>query len=124
MRRLALVIAMIAAPAAAQPTDAAPAPPGGLLGLSEAGVRTRLGEPDVARREDQGAMWTYQRPACALYVYFRAAGREGLRVVGASTGPRLRGEPASGVEACLAEPEAQAPRNSSRDGQRSATGHA
>jgi hypothetical protein len=126
MRRLALVIALIATPAAAQPEAAvqAQAPLKGLLGSSEAGVRTRLGEPDVARREDQGAMWTYRRPDCALYVYFRAAGREGLRVVGASTGPRRRGEPAPGVEACLAEPEAQAPRNSSRDGQRSATGHA
>ena len=73
-----------------------------LLDRPEADVRSRLGEPDVARREDGGALWTYRLPACALFVYFRAAGREGLRVVGAATGPRRRGEVAPEVDACLA----------------------
>ena len=73
-----------------------------LLDRPEADVRARLGEPDVARREDGGALWTYRLPACALFVYFRGAGREGLRVVGAATGPRRRGEVAPEVDACLA----------------------
>ncbi len=73
-----------------------------LLDRPEADVRARLGEPDVARREDGGALWTYRMPACALFVYFRTAGREGLRVVGAATGPRRRGEVAPEVDACLA----------------------
>jgi hypothetical protein len=97
--------AVLASPAAVAQTSA-PAPQqtrlGALLGASEADVRAALGEPDVARREDAGAMWTYRLPACALFVYFRTAGREGLRVVGAASGPRRRGDAAPGAESCLA----------------------
>jgi hypothetical protein len=105
MKILAAVIALlIPAVAAAQEASAAGAETTlqALLERGEADVRARLGEPDVARREDGGAMWTYRLPACALYVYFRTAGREGLRVVGAATGPRRRGEVPPGVDACLA----------------------
>ena len=101
---------------------AAAAQDGGLVGKSEAEVRAWLGAPDVARREDRSAMWTYRNGSCALYVYFRAAGREGLQATGASAGPRRRGEASPGVEACLAETRAQAPRKSGREGQKSATG--
>jgi hypothetical protein len=75
---------------------------GALLGASENDVRAALGEPAVARREDGGAMWTYRLPACALFVFFRASGREGLRVVGATSGPRRRGDAAPSAEVCLA----------------------
>ena len=75
---------------------------GALRERSEDEVRAKLGEPAVARREEGGAMWTYRLQACALYVYFRAAGREGLRVSGVATGPRHRGDIAPGVDACLA----------------------
>ena len=125
MTRMALVLILAAAPmaAAAQettteaaatetatpPATAEPEIPSGsamtlgaLRDRSEAEVRAKLGEPAVARREDGGAMWTYRLPACALYVYFRAAGREGLRVSGLATGPRHRGDVAPGVDACLA----------------------
>ena len=99
----ATVLALLAAPASAGAQDAAdPVTLQALLERPEADVRARLGEPDIARREDGGAMWTYRLPACALYVYFRTAVREGLRVVGAATGPRRRGEAAPGVDACLA----------------------
>ena len=94
----------------------------GLVGRSEAQLRAELGPPHVARREDRAAMWTYRTGSCALYVYLRAAGREGLQVTGASAGPRRRGEAAPGVDACLAEARAQAPRKSGREGQSSATG--
>ena len=93
------------ADAAADPAELAPGAEmtlGALRDRSEAEVRAKLGEPAVARREDGGAMWTYRLPACALYVYFRTAGREGLRVSGLSTGPRRRGDVAPGVDACLA----------------------
>ena len=75
---------------------------GALLGASEGDVRAALGEPAVARREDGGAMWTYRLPSCALFVFFRASGREGLRVVGATSGPRRRGDAAPSAEVCLA----------------------
>ena len=118
MTRLALALLIAAAPAAAlaqsaeapaaAPAEAAAAPPTGaettlqaLLDKGEAEVRSRLGDPAVARREEGGAMWTYRLPACALYIYFRAAA-DGLRVTGAGTGPRRRGEVAPGVDACLA----------------------
>ena len=117
MRRAAFILVLLSAPAAAAQT-----PEPALVGDSEAEVRALLGEPHVAWREDKAAMWTYRGGACALYVYFRAAGREGMRVTGASAGPRRRGEPAPGLEACLADARAQAPRNSGREGQRSPTG--
>ena len=106
MKRFALALCLAAAPfaAAAQTTPAPGEQPrlDTLLGASETGVRAALGEPDVARREDGGALWTYRLPACALFVYFRAAGREGLRVVGTASGPRRRGDAAPTAEACLA----------------------
>ena len=110
---LLLALTFASAPTAPTPT---------LAGKSEADVRAELGSPIVARREDRSAMWTYRTSSCALYVYFRAAGREGLRVTGASSGPRRRGEAAPDVGACLKEARAQAPRKSGRDGQSSATG--
>jgi hypothetical protein len=73
-----------------------------LLGAGEQETRIRLGAPDIARQEAGGAMWTYTRPGCALFVFFKASGREGLRVVGANAGPRRRGEAAPAVETCLA----------------------
>lgn len=73
-----------------------------LLGAGEAEARIRLGQPDIARREAGGAVWTYARPSCALLVFFRPAGREGMRVVGASAGPRRRGEAAPSTDSCLA----------------------
>jgi hypothetical protein len=110
MTRTAILAALLlTTPALAAP----PAPEvQSLLGRSESALRVRLGEPYVARREDQGAMWTYRLPGCALFVFFRASGREGLRVVGAASGPRRRGEPAPAVDACLAGAPVQAPRNS------------
>ncbi len=106
MRRMLLALCLALAPLAATAQDAAPAAEPltlkALLEKGEGDVRARLGEPDVARREDGGALWTYRLPRCALYVFFRTAGREGLRVVGASTGPRRHGEAAPDVDACLA----------------------
>ena len=104
MRRLALALCVTLIPLAAQAQQPVgePLTLKALLEMDEGAVRARLGEPDVARREDGGAMWTYRLPGCALYVFFRTAGREGLRVVGASTGPRRHGEAAPDVDACLA----------------------
>jgi hypothetical protein len=73
----------------------------GLLGKSEAEVRQALGEPRIARREEGGAMWTYRRPTCALFVFFRPSGREGMRVTGLSSGPLQEGGAAPDVAACL-----------------------
>jgi hypothetical protein len=74
---------------------------GHLLHAAPATVRERLGDPDVARAEGGGAFWTYRLPHCALFVFFHV-GPKGLRVSGASTGPRRRGEPLLSVPACLA----------------------
>ena len=73
-----------------------------IRGLSEAQVRSRFGEPQIARREAGGAMWTYAGDACALFVFFETQGREGLRVSGAAAGPRERNRPNPDVEACIA----------------------
>ncbi len=73
---------------------------GRLLHAAPAAVRERLGDPDVARAEGAGAFWTYRLPHCALFLFFHD-GPKGLRVSGASTGPRRRGEPLLSVSACL-----------------------
>lgn len=87
---------------------AAPAEPaeddsglGRLFHASPTAVRERLGDPDVARAEGRGAFWTYRLPHCALFLFFHE-GPKGLRVSGASTGARHRGEPVMAVPACLA----------------------
>lgn len=74
---------------------------GSLMHASPERVKARLGDPDVARVEGKGAFWTYRLPHCALFLFF-SEGPKGLRVIGADTGPRRRGEPLMGVSACLA----------------------
>lgn len=97
LARPLVALFLLAAPAAAQ-TPTVPL----LIGAGEAEARIRLGAPDIARREARGAVWTYTRPGCALFLYLRLdAGA--LRVVGAGVGPRRRGEAAPAVDACLAE---------------------
>ncbi len=91
------VVAAPAEPVAPPPVTAAT-----LLTASEADVRAKLGEPQIARRETGGAMWTYREEACALFVFFKLQGREGLRVSGAAAGPRRRGEAAVETDACIA----------------------
>lgn len=100
----ALLLLAGATGAAAAPQTSAPTLPL-LMGAGEAETRIRLGAPDIARREAKGAMWTYRRPGCALFIYFRAEPE--LRVVGASAAPRRRGEPAPATDACLLEVAAQ-----------------
>jgi hypothetical protein len=68
---------------------------------TQAQVRARFGEPDVARAEGAGAFWTYRLPDCALFVFFRKEGKA-LRVSGLSSGPRRRGESAPEAGACMA----------------------
>ena len=75
---------------------------GKLFAATPAQVRARFGDPDVSRSEGKGAFWTYRMPNCALFLFFQD-GAKGLRVSGASTGPRKRGEPTPTVEACLAQ---------------------
>lgn len=86
--------------AAAEPVEPDPGL-GPLLHASPAQVRARLGDPDVARAEGKGGMWTYRLPHCALFLFFHE-GPKGLRVSGASTGVRKRGEPPMDVKACVA----------------------
>lgn len=92
------------APRRAEPEAATEEEDGGLGPLFHAptsAVRERLGDPDVSRAEGKGAFWTYRLPNCALFVFFHESPR-GLRVTGASTGPRKRGEPPMTVQQCLA----------------------
>jgi hypothetical protein len=83
----------------------APKPPAfhGLLGVSETEVTARLGQPDLARAEGKGGMWTYRLPDCALFVFFRGSASEGLKVSGAASGPRTRGHAPPPVNECLTE---------------------
>ncbi|CAN5312932.1 hypothetical protein BH11PSE2_BH11PSE2_00190 [soil metagenome] len=75
-----------------------------LTGLTEAAAKEKLGAPDVARREAGGALWTYRKEGCVLFVYLVDKG-QGLQVSGLSTGPRRTGEAAPSVEVCLAQPK-------------------
>jgi hypothetical protein len=104
MKRLLLAAALLhPALALAQPAPATnPHTTAALLGRSEADVRARLGTPEIARREAGGAMWTYREETCALFVFFKAQGREGMRVSGAASGPRRRGQPTLDTDACIA----------------------
>ncbi len=78
-------------------------PLSGLLAASEDDTRQRLGPPDLVRSEGQGAMWTYRLDDCALFLFFKGPEGQPLRVSGAATGPRRRGEPPAPVEACIAK---------------------
>jgi hypothetical protein len=87
---------------------APPAPPAvptlaSLISASDADVKSKLGVPDVSRREGASAMWTYAWPDCALLVYFKSPDGRTLRVSGASAGPRRRGQTAPSVDACIAQ---------------------
>ena len=93
-----LITALAAASTAAAEPKVAPVP---LSGLTQAEVRTRLGEPAIANGEGAGALWTYRLPDCALLVFFEDKGR-GLKVSGAEAGPKRRGEPKPALDACLA----------------------
>lgn len=74
-----------------------------LLGLTEAEAKARLGAPDTAREEGEGAMWTYRLDDCALFVFFKAEDDKPLKVTGTASGARRRGEAAPPVQACVAE---------------------
>jgi hypothetical protein len=102
-----LALGLAAAPirAGARPADAVDADEslglGRLMHASPQTVRDRLGEPDVSRAEGKGALWTYRLPRCALYLFFHD-GPKGLKVSGASTGPRRRGDALLTVSDCIA----------------------
>ena len=88
----------------AKPAQASSALPlSGLLAASEDDARQRLGAPDLVRAEGQGSMWTYRMDDCALFLFFKGPEGQPMRVSGAATGPRRRGEPPATVEACIAE---------------------
>ena len=75
----------------------------GLMGAAEAEVSGRLGKPEVSRAEGAGAMWTYRLPDCALFVFFRRSGTEGLKVSAVAAGPRSRGRNPPPVNECVTE---------------------
>ena len=95
------------APPPPKPEPPRPAVPvstyGGLYGLGEQETRARLGAPDVAREEGAGAMWTYRQRDCALMVFFRSDNGGPMKVSGATSGPRRRGDTPASLEACVAE---------------------
>ena len=90
-------------PPARSPDPAPSLPLSRLLSANEAEARARLGSPDLARTEGSGALWTYRLPDCALFVFFKAAEGQPLRVSGAATGPRRRGQAPAAVDACIAQ---------------------
>ena len=99
MMLVAFLLALQAA-ATPAPTQAA------LVGLDDPAAKARLGEPDVARREAGGALWTYRKSDCVLLVYLVEKSGEGLKVTGAASGPRKAGETAPPVDVCLTRPKA------------------
>ncbi len=93
----------VAAPKEEEAKETASAGLTGLLHASPDRVKTRLGEPSIARAEGRGAFWTYRAPRCALYIFFKDEG--GLKVSGAAAGPRQRGAAYADLDTCLAELE-------------------
>ena len=85
------------------PTRAAVSSFQNLVGADDAGLKRALGEPETARAEGQGALWTYRLDSCALYVFLARDSAGVLRVKGGSTGPLVRGAPAPALDACVAE---------------------
>lgn len=73
-----------------------------LAGKTEIEIEHILGTPTIARAEGMGAMWTYQLPGCVGFVFFEAGvpGQD-RRFVGATTGPRRRGDVVLPLEDCL-----------------------
>lgn len=82
------------------PHDSGPPPPAPYHRASPDKVRLHLGDPDIARAEAKGAMWTYRLKDCALFIFFQDEG-DGLRVTGMAAGPRRRGEAALSAASCL-----------------------
>jgi hypothetical protein len=79
-----------------------------LTGMKAEMAEVALGPPDIARREANGALWTYRKTDCVLFVYLADKG-DGLKVTGLGAGPRRAGEDAPRTEACLKSPPANAP---------------
>ena len=79
-----------------------------ITGLTEPVAEVALGPPDVARKEARGAMWTYRKVDCVLFVYLADKG-EGMKVTSLSAGPRRAGEQAPTTEACLQSEKAVEP---------------
>ena len=79
-----------------------------LTGLKAEVAEVALGTPDVARREARGALWTYRRSGCVLFVYLADKG-DGLKVTGLSAGARRAGEAAPSVDVCLTQGPPDAP---------------
>jgi len=79
-----------------------------LTGLRAEVAEVALGTPDVARREAHGALWTYRRSGCVLFVYLADKG-DGLKVTGLSAGARRAGEAAPSVDVCLTQGPPDAP---------------
>ena len=78
-----------------------------LTGMKADMAEVALGPPDIDRREAHGAMWTYRKDACVLFVFLADKG-DGLKVTSLSAGPRRAGEAAPTAEACLKAPAAAA----------------
>ena len=79
-----------------------------LTGMRAEMAEIALGPPDIARREAHGAMWTYRKTDCVLFVYLTDKG-DGLKVSGLGAGPRRAGEDAPKTEVCLKSPAAATP---------------
>ena len=75
-----------------------------LVNATQAQVKARFGEPDVARAEGSGAFWTYRLPDCALFVFFHKESK-GLRVSSVTAGPLRRGDATPDAGACVTASE-------------------
>lgn len=94
---------VIAAPTV-QPAD--PLSPAALVGVDGPEVERRLGRPSLTRAEGRGAMWTYRRAECSVFVFFEQGADQIYRVTGLDAGARRLNAPTPTPEACLAGPPA------------------
>ncbi len=109
MRLLILVLALSVSTAAMAASSKSKEPPAepetrsgaeALVNATQAQVKARFGEPDVARAEGSGAFWTYRLPDCALFVFFHKESK-GLRVSSVTSGPLKRGDATPDTAACV-----------------------
>ena len=75
-----------------------------LVNATQAQVKAKFGEPDVARAEGSGAFWTYRLTDCALFVFFHKESK-GLRVSSVTAGPLKRGDATPDAAACVTASE-------------------
>ena len=107
-------VSAVSTPAPSSSPGATPSRAAALLshaGAADAPTRAEiervLGAPDVARNDGAGAMLTYRRQSCALFLVFTSDQRNAMRLREAHVEARRQSQAAPSVDRCAAEAAAE-----------------